>query len=116
LGDTERAPVRLPSKNARHPDAARPLALSSRIEGPSDDRHPKYNNSRSAALSRLASTGSAGRRSILKNPTRAADQILAAPTVVRRFPTPIRVLVGDLSDSDRLLIGLELPQSGSQPR
>jgi hypothetical protein len=36
--------------------------------------------------------------------------------VVRRFPTPIRVLVGDLSDSDRLLIGLELPQSGSQPR
>ena len=33
LGDTERAPARLPSKNARHPDAARPLALSSRIEG-----------------------------------------------------------------------------------
>ena len=33
LGDTERVPARLPSKNARHPDAARPLALSSRIEG-----------------------------------------------------------------------------------
>jgi MFS family permease len=33
LGDTERAPARLPSKNARHPDAAGPLALSSRIEG-----------------------------------------------------------------------------------
>ena len=33
LGDTERAPARLPSKNARHSDAARPLALSSRIEG-----------------------------------------------------------------------------------
>ena len=54
---------------------------------------------------------------VLKNPTRAAaDQILAAPTVVRRFPAPVRVLVGDLSDNDRLLIGLELPQSGSQPR
>ena len=53
---------------------------------------------------------------VLKNPRRAAaDQILAAPTVVRRLPAPIRKLVGDLSDSDRLLVGLELRQSGSQP-
>jgi circadian clock protein KaiB len=53
---------------------------------------------------------------VLKNPRRAAaDQILAAPTVVRRFPAPIRKLVGDLSDNDRLLIGLELKSSGSQP-
>ena len=53
---------------------------------------------------------------LLKNPRRAADdQILAVPTVVRRFPAPIRKLVGDLSDSDRLLIGLELRQEGSQP-
>jgi circadian clock protein KaiB len=48
---------------------------------------------------------------VLKNPRRAAaDQILAAPTVVRRLPEPIRRLVGDLSDSDRLLIGLEIRQ------
>ena len=46
---------------------------------------------------------------VLKDPRRAAaDNILAAPTVVRRFPAPIRKLVGDLSDGDRLLIGLEL--------
>jgi circadian clock protein KaiB len=52
---------------------------------------------------------------VLKNPRlAAADQILAAPTVVRRLPAPIRKLVGDLSDSDRLLVGLELRQSGSQ--
>jgi circadian clock protein KaiB len=51
---------------------------------------------------------------VLKNPRRAAaDQILAAPTVVRRLPAPIRKLVGDLSDSDRLLIGLELRSAGS---
>ena len=50
---------------------------------------------------------------VLKNPRRAAaDQSLAAPTVVRWLPAPIRKLVGDLSDSDRLLIGLEL--KGSQ--
>jgi circadian clock protein KaiB len=51
---------------------------------------------------------------VLKDPRRAAaDQILAAPTVVRRFPAPIRKLVGDLSDADRLLIALEIRQSGS---
>ena len=53
---------------------------------------------------------------VLLNPRRAAaDQILAAPTVVRRLPAPIRKLVGDLSDSDRLLIGLELRAAGGQP-
>jgi len=47
---------------------------------------------------------------VLKNPRRAAaDQILAAPTVVRQLPAPIRKLVGDLSDGDRLLTGLEGP-------
>jgi len=35
--------------------------------------------------------------------------------VVRRLPAPIRKLVGDLSDNDRLMIGLELRSAGSQP-
>jgi circadian clock protein KaiB len=52
---------------------------------------------------------------LLENPRRAADdQILAAPTVVRRLPAPIRKVVGDLSDGDRLLVGLELRRSPSQ--
>ena len=52
---------------------------------------------------------------LLENPRRAADdQILAAPTVVRRLPAPIRKLVGDLSDSDLLLVGLQLRQSREQ--
>jgi circadian clock protein KaiB len=52
---------------------------------------------------------------LLKDPRRAADdQILAVPTVVRRFPSPIRKLVGDLSDDDRLLVGLQLRRSPSQ--
>jgi circadian clock protein KaiB len=46
---------------------------------------------------------------LLQNPRRAADdQILAVPTVVRRLPAPIRKVVGDLSDHDRLLVGLQL--------
>ena len=52
---------------------------------------------------------------LLENPRRAADdQILAVPTVVRRFPEPIRKLVGDLSDGDRLLVSLQLRPPSSQ--
>jgi circadian clock protein KaiB len=51
---------------------------------------------------------------LLENPRLAADdQILAVPTVVRRFPAPIRKLVGDLSDNDRLLVGLQLRPTGA---
>ena len=51
---------------------------------------------------------------LLENPRLAADeQILAAPTLVRKHPPPIRKIVGDLSDTDRLLAGLQLqPQKG----
>jgi len=36
------------------------------------------------------------------------DQILAIPTVVRRLPNPVRTIIGDLSDTARVLVGLDL--------
>jgi circadian clock protein KaiB len=36
------------------------------------------------------------------------DRILATPTLVRRTPTPIRKIIGDLSDPERVLVGLEI--------
>jgi len=46
---------------------------------------------------------------LLKNPRLAYDdQILAIPTVIRKLPTPIRRIIGDLSKTDRVLIGLDL--------
>ena len=46
---------------------------------------------------------------LLENPRLAVeDQILAVPTLVRQYPPPIRKIVGDLSDTDRLLAGLQL--------
>ena len=36
------------------------------------------------------------------------DQILAIPTVVRRSPKPIRTVIGNLSDTERVLVGLDL--------
>ncbi|MDB6024710.1 MAG: Circadian oscillation regulator KaiB [Verrucomicrobiales bacterium] len=52
---------------------------------------------------------------LLKNPTLAkGDQILAIPTLVRKLPTPIRKILGDLSDTERVLVGLDLRQMGEQ--
>ena len=46
---------------------------------------------------------------LLKNPTLArGDQILAIPTLVRKLPEPVRKIIGDLSNTERVLIGLDL--------
>jgi circadian clock protein KaiB len=46
---------------------------------------------------------------IYQQPTLAdSDQILVAPTLVRRAPGPLRRLIGNLADRDRILTGLEL--------
>jgi circadian clock protein KaiB len=38
----------------------------------------------------------------------AGDEIIAIPTLVRRLPAPMRKIIGDLSDADRVLVGLQL--------
>lgn len=46
---------------------------------------------------------------LVKQPHLAkGDQILAIPTVVRKLPKPVRTIIGNLSDTDRVLVGLDL--------
>jgi len=46
---------------------------------------------------------------LLKNPQLAAgDQILAVPTLVRKVPVPIRKIIGDLSNEEKVLVGLNI--------
>ncbi|HEY3319193.1 MAG TPA: circadian clock KaiB family protein [Planctomycetota bacterium] len=46
---------------------------------------------------------------IYENPTLAeGEQIIAAPTLVKKLPLPLRRMVGDLTDEERVLIGLDL--------
>ena len=46
---------------------------------------------------------------LMKNPQLArGDQILAVPTLVRRLPEPIKKIIGDLSNTERVLVGLDL--------
>ena len=46
---------------------------------------------------------------LMQNPTLArGDQILAVPTLVRRLPPPVKKIIGDLSNTERVLVGLNL--------
>ena len=46
---------------------------------------------------------------LVKQPHLAkGDQILAVPTVVRKLPKPVRTIIGNLSDTERVLVGLDL--------
>jgi len=67
-----------------------------------------------ANLKRICEQHLAGRYRIeiidlIQNPQLAAgDQILAVPTLVRRLPEPVRKIIGDLSNTDRVLVGLDV--------
>src|SRR5690348_834293 len=46
---------------------------------------------------------------LLERPKLAGgDQIIAVPTLVRRVPTPVKKIIGDLSNTERVLVGLDL--------
>ena len=51
---------------------------------------------------------------LLVNPTLAKDdQILALPTLVRRLPAPMKKIIGDLSNTERVLVGLDVSTSSA---
>jgi circadian clock protein KaiB len=46
---------------------------------------------------------------LLKNPTLASgDQIIAIPTLVRQLPPPVKKIIGDLTNTERVVVGLNL--------
>jgi circadian clock protein KaiB len=51
---------------------------------------------------------------LMKPQLAAGDQILAVPTLVRRLPPPIKRIIGNLSDTERVLVGLDI-QPGEAP-
>jgi circadian clock protein KaiB len=75
-----------------------------------------------ANLKKICDEHLAGRYSIevvdlLETPQLAkGDQIVALPTLVRRLPAPIRKIVGDLSNTEKVLVGLQLRPAGARPR
>jgi circadian clock protein KaiB len=67
-----------------------------------------------ANLKRICETHLAGRYAVevidlIDKPQLAAmDQVLAIPTLVRRVPEPLRRIIGDLSQTERVLVGLDI--------
>jgi len=48
---------------------------------------------------------------LYQKPSLAQDnQIIAAPTLIKKFPLPLRRIIGDMSDKNRVLLGLDLPK------
>jgi circadian clock protein KaiB len=73
-----------------------------------------------ANLERICKEHLAGRYRVevidlLEQPQLAAgDQILAIPTLVRALPEPVKRIIGDLSDTERVLVGLDLLPAGDR--
>ena len=54
---------------------------------------------------------------LLKNPTLAkGDQIIALPTLVRQLPPPVKKIIGDLSNTERVLVGLDIQPAAKSRR
>ena len=73
-------------------------------------------------LRKICDTHLAGRYEIevidlIEHPQLArGDEIIAVPTLVRKLPEPIKKLIGDLSDTERVLVGLQLLPAESSER
>lgn len=71
-------------------------------------------------LKRVCEEHLAGRYSIqivdlMEQPRLArGDEIIAVPTLVRKLPEPIRHIIGDLSDTEKVLVGLQLRERGTR--
>lgn len=53
---------------------------------------------------------------LVENPQRArGDEIIAVPTLIRKLPEPVRRIIGDLSDTEKVLVGLQLRQDRIGP-
>ena len=53
---------------------------------------------------------------LLETPQLAeGDQIIAVPTLVRKLPEPVRKIIGDLSNTERVLVGLDIRERSGSP-
>lgn len=96
-------------KSSAKPDAVLPIELRLYVAGQTAKSLAAFAN-----LQRICATHLEGRYRIevidlTKTPQLAAgDQIIAVPTLVRRLPEPIKKIIGDLSDEERVLVGLDI--------
>ena len=108
--------TRLP-RNAKPPEAPAPdWNLCLYIAGPTQKSATAFRNLEQICEEHLAGRYHIEVIDLMKNPQIALDdQILAVPAVVRKRPSPIRKIIGDLSNTERVLAGLDLRPHDSAP-
>jgi circadian clock protein KaiB len=102
------------------PDGAmqRPFLLRLYVAGQTTKSLTAFSNLRKICETHLAGRYEIEVIDLLERPQLArGDEIVAIPTLVRRLPEPITQVIGDLSDTDRVLVGLQLiPASAGERR
>lgn len=90
-------------------DPQEPVLLRLYVAGQSPKSVAAYGNLTRLCEQRLAAPYRIEVIDLLEKPERAReDNILAIPTLVRRQPEPVRRVIGDLSDTERVLLGLDI--------
>lgn len=93
-------------------EAAKPWTLRLYVAGQTQKSLAAFANLKALCEAHLQGQYQIEVIDLLEKPQLAqGDQILAIPTVVRRLPLPMRKIIGDLSDTERAVIGLDLRQS-----
>jgi len=113
--------TRASKKTARKPDAGKPPAgkatsvsrdtwnLRLYVAGQTSKSIAAFANLKKICEEHLTSKYNIEVIDLLQNPQLASgDQILAIPTLVRKLPVPVRKIIGDLSNTERVLVGLDL--------
>jgi len=98
---------KLPGKQRSSPPAK--IVLSLYIAGDTPKSRTALSNLKKICAEHLDGRYRIKVIDLLKNPKLARDhQILALPTLVRQLPQPIRKIIGDLSNAERVLVGLDI--------
>jgi circadian clock protein KaiB len=106
------------SRKAKAAAAAAPVVWDLRlyVAGPTPKSVAAFRNLEQLCEEHLAGHYRIEVIDLMKNPQLAqGDQILAVPTLVRKLPPPIRKFIGNLSNTDRVLVSLDLRPRDADP-
>ena len=108
--------MKTPTPTGNRKPAAASWDLRLYVAGPSPKSVDAFRNLEQICEEHLAGRYRIEVIDLSKNPQLAqGDQILALPTLVRKLPAPIRKIIGTLSNTERVLVGLDLRYRDSDP-
>lgn len=99
----------VPSASKRHSANNSPYHLTLYVAGHSPKSRLAMSNLQQLCETRLSSKYTVEIVDLLREPKRARlDQIVAIPTLVKKLPPPLKKIIGDLSNTEKVLVGLDL--------